>query len=103
MSDSALSLFGRLVGREDEPPVSDAEVSSLRSDGNLDEVDILDGGAGWDWSSFESVHLLPSKKGVMKDPLTMTEVRQREGETRPSDGSGQSKGGRRRQGRLKPR
>lgn len=77
-SASDLSLLGRLVGREDEPAVSEEEVSSRRSEGNLDEVDILDGFTGWGWSSLESQDLLPSKKGVMKDPLTMAVVREGE-------------------------
>ena len=75
VSASVLSLFGKLVGREEE---SDDEVSSLRSDGKRVEVDILftvfrDGGR----SSFASLDLLPSRKGVRKDPLTMTAERQR--------------------------
>lgn len=70
----AVGLLLRLLGRELDPPVSDCDVSSLRNDGNLDEVDILDGLAETGWSSEAEllfVDLLPSKKGVIKDPLAM--------------------------------
>lgn len=79
--DGALPLFCMLFGRDDDELLaSDGEVSSLRSDGNLDDVDILDGLRDCGWSSvveLEELDLLPSKNGVMKDPLAIDEEEKR--------------------------
>ena len=72
-----------LDGRDDGEPDSDWDVSSLRSDGNLEDVDIRDGLEDWGCSSCVEqppADLLPSKKGVMKDPLTIAVERGKTGE-----------------------
>lgn len=72
-------LLCTLDGREVDGPDSVPVVSSLRSDGNRDDVDILEGFGAAGWSSgggagaaAAAEDLLPRKKGVMKDPLAMT-------------------------------